>query len=139
MGKQSKTPSKHLRRTPRTPSSSILLPKTCVFCKRKNKYKNKKLLSLIQCTQLRVDKRLPNVSIANGDTDLIAITSNDIVAKEGHYHSDCYKAYTRPRKNNIEDDAIAKESELNIDVLQTVVSDSLSSSQIVPLEVVKTR
>lgn len=70
---------------------------TCIFCKRKDKYKkdSRTREPLVQCTELRCDEKIRDVATLKHDTDILAITSKDIVAAEAHYHRVCYREYTR--------------------------------------------
>ncbi len=57
---------------------------------------------LTKAVQLRVDETLRKFAIQKGDEHIIAVTSRDIVAAEAHYHTSCYKNYTRNIKNKTE-------------------------------------
>ena len=72
-------------------SSGTILKKGCIFCKR-NLYKNKKLVKLTQCLELRAVQAIYNAAYAVNDFEILGLlNSNDIIAAEAHYHKDCYK------------------------------------------------
>ena len=77
-------------------SSGTVLPKTCLFCQ-KEKYlcKTRTREKLVLCTDLRVDTSLKEASKAKQDTRIMAICSEELVAKEAWYHRTCYREYNR--------------------------------------------
>ena len=83
-------------------SSGIIIKKEYIFCKR-NLYKNKKLVKLTQCLELRAVQAIYNAAYAVNDFEILGLlNSNDIIAAEAHYHKDCYKMYvTRKVEENL--------------------------------------
>ena len=72
-------------------SSRIIIKKEYIFCKR-NLYKNKKLVKLTQCLELRAVQAIYNTTYVLNDFKILELlNSNDIIAAEAHYHKDCYK------------------------------------------------
>ena len=70
--------------------------KECIFCDKVKYMKNSRTREkLILASELRVDEKLRSISIQRNDQRIMAVTSRDIVAAEAHYHSSCYKDYTR--------------------------------------------
>lgn len=80
-----------------TPTSSRVLEEKCIFCDKASKYiKGQKTReNLIKCCALRADSKIRDSAIKKLDERLLAITSMELVAAEGHYHRSCYRAYTR--------------------------------------------
>ena len=66
----------------------------------KNKYlkKSRNREKLTNCLQRRADETIRELATKRNDTKIIAVTSNDLVAKEACYHFTCYREYTRPIK-----------------------------------------
>ena len=50
---------------------------------------------LLLCCQLRADATIRKAAEAKSDSIILAITANDIVAKEVSYHPSCYRNYTK--------------------------------------------
>ena len=87
-----------LRRVSRAaPSKSVVYDENCIFCEKSSKYmKGQKTREpLIQCSELRADDRIRKAAVTKLDQRMLAITSRELVAAEGHYHRSCYRAYTR--------------------------------------------
>lgn len=78
-------------------STSRVFDKRCIFCEKSSKYlKGQKTReTLIQCSELRSDDRIRISAARKLDNRILAITSRELVAAEGHYHRSCYRAYTR--------------------------------------------
>ena len=51
---------------------------------------------LSDCTLICVDERVRKVVLERNDTAVIAIASDELIAKEADYHATCYRSYTRP-------------------------------------------
>ena len=79
------------------PSTSRVFEKQCIFCEKASKYlKGQNTREpLIQCSELRADDRVRRAATSKQDERMLAITSRELVAAEGHYHRSCYRAYTR--------------------------------------------
>ena len=50
------------------------------------------------CAEIRVDERIRQIASVKHDSEILFITSDELVAKEAKYYSSCYKDYTRPEK-----------------------------------------
>ena len=46
------------------------------------------------CQELRADARVQEVATMKLDQRMLAITSRELVAAEGHYHRSCYRLYS---------------------------------------------
>ena len=81
-------------------STSTILSQICIFCGGDSKYKKEANTRepLRRCAQLRVDQKLKTIATERHDAKLIALTSDELVAKEARYHPSCYKVYTKPVK-----------------------------------------
>ncbi|KAI3388753.1 hypothetical protein SNEBB_003675, partial [Seison nebaliae] len=82
------------------PSSSRVMEEICIFCEKKTKYLtgSKSREPLMQSLELRSDAKVRQVAIEKLDNKILAITSQNIVAAEAHYHKTCYRNYTRDEK-----------------------------------------
>ncbi len=49
-----------------------------------------------------MDETIRKFAIQKGDEHIIAVKTRDIVVAEDHYHTSCYKNYTRNIKNKTE-------------------------------------
>ena len=67
------------------------------FCQKDIKYcKGQRTREpLVQCRELRADRKVREAATKKEDTEILAVLSRDIVAAEGQYHRSCYRAYTR--------------------------------------------
>ena len=76
-----------------------LLPKECIFC-RKNKYKNKVLEKLVKCVD---DRALASVIVTGASATeehyVSGLVDQDLIAREAHYHSKCYKIFIKNNKS----------------------------------------
>lgn len=50
---------------------------------------------LVQCIDLRSDQTVMQAAVGQSDPIMMAITSRDLVAAEGHYPRSCYRRYTK--------------------------------------------
>ena len=82
------------------PSSSRVMEQICIFCDKKDKYLtgSKTREPLMQSLELRSDAKVRQAAINKLDNKVLAITSQNIVAAEAHYHKTCYRNYTRDEK-----------------------------------------
>ena len=82
------------------PSSSRVMEHICIFCEKKTKYipKYQTREPLMQSLELRSDARVRQAAIEKLDDKILAVTSQNIVAAEAHYHKTCYRNYTRDEK-----------------------------------------
>jgi len=79
-----------------TPTSSRVLEEKCIFCDKASKYiKGQKTReNLIKCCELLAESKIRDSAIKKLNERLMAITSMELDAAEGHYHRSCYRAYT---------------------------------------------
>ena len=80
-----------------TSSSSRVYEPVCIFCMKSTKYltNSKTRELLVQCVDLRSDQTVRKAAVDQSDPRMMAITSRDLVAAEGHYHRSCYRRYTK--------------------------------------------
>ena len=77
------------------------------------------------CAQLRVDQKLETIATERHDAKLIALASDDLVAKEALYHPSCYKVYTKPVKP-----LMGKNDTFKIDALRSTIDELLASCEV---------
>ena len=75
---------------------SGILANVCIFCNA-DKYLPKQSTreKLLLCCQLRADATICKAAETKSDSIILAITADDIVAKEASYHPSCYRNYTK--------------------------------------------
>ena len=76
---------------------TVLLPKDCIFC-RKNKYKNKVLEKLVKCVDKRASNSIIDAAKSSDNFYVKGLADQDLIARETHYHTSCYKIFTKPQK-----------------------------------------
>ena len=103
--------------------SSTMLAQICIFCGRDSKYKKgTNTREPVRCyAKLRVDQKLKPIGIERHDTKLIALTSDELVAKEARYHPSCYKVYTQPVKP-----LMGQNDTFKIDALRSTIDELLA-------------
>ena len=73
-----------------------ILPNTCIFCNgQKYLPRQNTREKLLSCCQCRADETIRKAVTEKNDSIIMAITSDDIIAKEASYHASCYRNYTR--------------------------------------------
>ena len=73
-----------------------ILPKQCIFCKKDKYVKGSRTReTLTCCSQLRADNGIRKLAIERNDSEIIAVTSDELIAKEALYHFTCYRDYRR--------------------------------------------
>ena len=79
------------------PSSSAVYDRICIFFNKSSKYLKGQNTreSLVQCVEVRADDTIRNAATKKRDQRILALVSRDLVAAEGHYHTSCYKLYTK--------------------------------------------
>ena len=74
-----------------------MLPKSCILCNKDKYVKGTRTRErLSNCTTVCADERVCKEALERNDTAVIAIASDELIAKEAHYHATCYRSYTRP-------------------------------------------
>ena len=76
--------------------------------------------ALIQCQELRVDARVREVATKKLNQRMLAITSRELVAAEGHYHRSCYCLYTKDSIPTISDVSTSTEQDTEVNYYQTI-------------------
>ena len=74
-----------------------LLVKECIFC-RNNKYKNKVLEKLVKCVNDRALASIVAGASTTEDHYVRGLVDQDLIAREAHYHSSCYKIFIKNNK-----------------------------------------
>ena len=74
------------------------------------------------CAQLRFDQKLKTIATERRDAKLIALTSDELVAKEARYHPSCYKVYTKPVKP-----LMGQNDTFKIDALRSTIYELLAT------------
>ena len=77
-------------------SNSTTLPKKCIFCDKADKYLSGKHTrdALVSCQTFIADKRIRKCAAVKNDKRIMALTADELVAKEACYHKRCYSVYT---------------------------------------------
>ena len=70
-------------------STSAVLQKICIFCKKANKFIEGVREKLSSCETFIAD-----CAILKDDQEILSITTDEPVAKEAVYHATCYRRYT---------------------------------------------
>ena len=72
------------------------LPRQCIFCS-KVKYipKTRKQEKLLSYMETRADEKIRKYSKEKNDQRIMALCSDELIAKEAMYHKTCYRNYTR--------------------------------------------
>ena len=83
-----------------TVNSTVLLPKKCLFCK-KDKYVKQIKEKLVECLKFRAVQSKKTAAMKINDFQMVGLITDDLIAKEAHYHSSCYKLYTKANKDNV--------------------------------------
>ena len=74
-----------------------LLPKESIFC-RKSKYKNKVLEKLVKCVDVRALASIVAGASTTEDQYFRELVDQYLIAREAHYHSECYKIFIKNNK-----------------------------------------
>ena len=74
--------------------SSPVLPKKCIFCNIVNKFVDGERQQLYSCRTFLADETIRKCASLKGDKKIIAIATDELVAKEAPYHPCCYRKYT---------------------------------------------
>ena len=67
------------------------------FCQ-KNKYKNKVLEKLVKCVDERASNSIIDAAKSSDNFYVKGLADQDLIAREAHYHTSCYKIFTKPQK-----------------------------------------
>ena len=83
-----------------TVTSTVLLPKKCLFCK-KDKYVKRIKEKFVACLEFRAVQAIKTAATKINDFQMLELITDDLIAKEAHYHSSCYKLYTKVNQDNV--------------------------------------
>ena len=76
---------------------STILPQKCIFCNADKYLKGSRTREkLSSCMQIRADNTIRKMATDRNDTAVMAIASDELIAKEARYHATCYRSYTKP-------------------------------------------
>ena len=65
------------------------------FCRKEKYVKNSRSREKSNsCTQFRTNDKVRKASILKNDTQILAICTGELIAKEAKYHAPCYRSYT---------------------------------------------
>lgn len=115
--------------------------KVCIFCLKVTKYckGTNSREPLRKAVELRDDQTIRTIATERSDERIMALTSRDIVAAKAHYHTACYRNYTRPKpekSSKCEDveDLYAEVETAALNVLcNTIRCNLFSNPRVVPL------
>ena len=85
---------------------------------------------LSDCTTICTDERLRKVTLEQNDTAAIAIASDELIAKEAHYHAMCYRSYTGPNYTPVPE----KLHDINLNNVGKFLSDLYDNPAAVPFK-----
>ena len=72
-----------------------ILPAKCIFCRKEKYVKNSITREKVNsCTQFCADDKVRKASILKDHTQILAICTGELIAKEAKYHVPCYRSYT---------------------------------------------
>ena len=119
----------------RPATSNGILSNVCMFCNgQKYLPKQNTREKLLSCCQLRADEKVRKAAMEKNDSNVLAITSDDIIAKEASYHASCYKTYTRicykSKSNQSNDDDSAVEDPAS-DKVRQFLDDLVNSPDVI--------
>ena len=82
------------QRNKRREGSTTILPKKCIFCEKSKKCKG---MQSKEPLRLCIDQRATEaiISAATKQNDFSILSISDLIASEAHYHTTCYKKYTK--------------------------------------------
>ena len=103
-------------------SGSTILRKQCIFCKINKYTKNSRTReTLSSCIQIRADDKIRTLAKIRCDPEILAIASDELIAKEAHYHFSCYREYVRSYNENQDKTIIDKDLDQDDDGLPDVI------------------
>ena len=73
--------------------NTVLLVKKCLFCKM-DKYAKRIKEKLVVCLEFRAVRSIKTAATKINDFQILGLITDDLIAKEAHYRSSCYKLYT---------------------------------------------
>ena len=127
-----------LRRSSRSSSgeSGNILQKECIFC-HKEKYQkcSNQREALSSCMLLQADKKIRDIATKRNDSAILAITCDELIAKEAHYHFPCYREYTREPSCSITTDLYEDTEQPESDMMKVVdfLNELSEKPDIIPL------
>ena len=107
---------------------SSILPKKCIFCNIVNKFIDGERQQLYRCCTFLADETIRKCASLKGDTKILAIATDELVAKEASYYTCYYRRHTvsfnnSQRENKYETSLIKKAFDSIKHVLQGLYED----------------
>ena len=78
----------------------MLLPKKYLFCK-KDRYVKRITEKLVVCLEFKAVQSIKTAATKINDFQMLGLITDDLIAKEAHYHSSCYKLYTKVNQDKV--------------------------------------
>ena len=95
LGNRTAEPEISTPRPSRVPNlSSLILPKKYIFYNIVNKFVDGEGQQLYSCRTFAADETICKCASLKGDKKILAIATDELVAKEAAYHPCCYRKYT---------------------------------------------
>jgi len=86
---------------------------------------------LVSCVQFRADKKIRQIAEKRNDNEILAIASDELIAKEAHHHASCYRVYTKMYEKKLSvtdtDDEFSKVWEMLLDILKILELKNLET------------
>ena len=81
----------------------ILLIVLCFYQRNvyKDKYFKRIKEKLVECLEFRAVQSIRTAATKINDFQMLGLITDDLIAKEAHYHSSCYKLYTKVNQDNV--------------------------------------
>ena len=112
---------------------STIFPRKCIFCNADKYLKGSRTREkLSSCMQIRADNSIRKVATDRNDTAVMAIASDELVAKEARYHATCYRSYTKPSYTT----QLQSNSEIDAKYIKVwkFLSDLFDNPEVVPFK-----
>ena len=110
------------------------LPFNCIFCQSTKRIKGtetKEKLNL--CVELRADKLIKEASLLQNDPRIVALCTDDLIAKEAAYHKSCYRDFTRivtAKKSEAIEQENEEELDISFDAVEDFIKDLIENPDI---------
>ena len=82
----------------------ILLIVLCFYQRNvyKDKYFKRIKEKLVECLEFRAVQSIRTAATKINDFQMLGLITDDLIAKEAHYQSSCYKLYTKVNQDNVD-------------------------------------
>ena len=107
-------------------TSSRVYEANCIFSSNAKNLKGQRTRETrAKCKEMRVEVVIREAAIYEGDSRMLGLLSQELVAAEGHYHHSCYRAYTRVKKGKeTKSIEIMPESDTNQESIDALMYDT---------------